>query len=157
MCYYKNNIFCTVILIFEKEKNMIPRIIIQKEMYETLCKEIKLDKKFDLNDKLTRIALKSAIRKLFVKEIKRIEKMGLTVETMELDTTIVYIVVKNPMVLGKYPLYQLALGYFKCGKSIENKDCTTFLMGLQRMAEKNHFSLEQEMKLKIKKWKGKIK
>lgn len=136
---------------------MIPRIIIQKKLYEILCKEIKLDKKFDLNDKLTRMALKSAIRKLFIKEKDRIEKMGLTVKTIELDSTIVYIVVENSMVLGRYPRYQLALGYFKAGASIENEDCTTFMMSVKRMEEKNHFSLEEEMKLKIKKWEGKIK
>ena len=64
---------------------------------------------------------------------------------MELDGTIAYIVVENPMVQGKYPLYQLGLGYFKCGDSIEHENCCTFLIGIDRLAQKNNFDIRLEI------------
>ena len=122
-------------------------------------KELKLGKDINLNNKYDRMCFKEAVKDLFREEEKEriIKKFHLTAKTMELDGTIAYIVVENPMVQGKYPLYQLGLGYFKCGDSIEHDNCCTFLIGLDRLAKKNNFDIKKETEKNIKKWEGRFK
>lgn len=135
---------------------IITKINIKEDSYQMLNKEFDLRKDIRLENKFDRICFEKSVRKLFKKEEKRITDMGLTIKTIELDDTIVYIVVDNSMVLGKYPLYQLGLGYFKCGNSIEHENCCTFLIGLKRLAKKNNFNIKFETEKNINEW-GKFK
>ena len=138
---------------------IITKISIPEDSYQMINKELKLGKNIDLKNECHRICFKKSVKDLFREEEKERmkKKFKLTAETMELDRTIVYIVVKNPMVLGKYPLYQLGLGYFKCGDSIEHENCCTFLIGLDRLAKKNNFDIKKETEKNIKKWEGRFK